>query len=217
MTPEELETKLKKLHEDFSIEIATGNLSDDDELPAWDIEITVEHPESHRSVSYVHDTIDCEHENDAINTVIENYGDDMLAEARAWAEDNIKPESLRLTVEVDAGSFADYNHNDGGDFTIWPEAEAETIHVAIRGDEEGYLADPDKVPLGWLNSAQIYAEPGMDQVTFTISVGDPRGAHAFRIYRDNGGIIHITFPTPDQGMLHTPLKEVRPGHYIVGH
>ena len=61
--------------------------------------------------------------------------------------------------------------------------------------------------LAWLNSAQIHLDPDHDEVTVTVSVGDPRGALAMTVGQDDDGHIYVHVPHPDAPMPH--LRDLR--------
>lgn len=91
--------------------------------------------------------------------------------------------------------------------------------------EDHYLREtfgahsPERAPLSWVNSAAISIDPGEDQVTVTISVGDPRGAFAFTVRRvtPNEGEPYLVMHTPYPGetMAHMPMEHVSDGTYRV--
>jgi hypothetical protein len=78
---------------------------------------------------------------------------------------------------------------------------------------------PEPMALSWANSAGIHLDPESDEITVTISVGDPRGAFACTVRQvtpDEGApylIMHT--PHPGEGWAHMPLTELHPGTYRV--
>lgn len=66
-----------------------------------------------------------------------------------------------------------------------------------------------------VNSAAI--DWNGDDLTVTISTGDPRGAFAMtvRVMDDGTRLLHV--PHPSNGLLHEPLTELHPGTYKIGY
>ena len=64
--------------------------------------------------------------------------------------------------------------------------------------------------LAWINSAAIHLDPDHDEVTVTVSVGDPRGALAMTVGQDDDGHIYVHVPHPDDPMPH--LRDLRYFH-----
>jgi DNA-directed RNA polymerase subunit RPC12/RpoP len=68
---------------------------------------------------------------------------------------------------------------------------------------------PEPVPLSWANSAGIRLNEDADEITVTISVGDPRGAFAFTVRRvtpDEGEpYLVMNTPYPGMGWAHMPI------------
>lgn len=75
----------------------------------------------------------------------------------------------------------------------------------------------ESIPLTWINSASIHADPGHDSVVVTISVGDPRGAFAMEAHRMDDGTLRLSVPYAGMPMPHAPLTELSRGFYRVGY
>jgi hypothetical protein len=67
----------------------------------------------------------------------------------------------------------------------------------------------------WLNSASVEVSAENDEVTFTASVGDPRGAFVFRIRRLQNGKLLIHTPYPGESFAHMATAEMGPGTLMV--
>ena len=81
--------------------------------------------------------------------------------------------------------------------------------------ENGYDG-AEKQHLGWLNSAKVWVSPEKEEISLTVSVGDPRGCFVLTLYRNSEGILHMRTPHPEDSLLHLPLTETMPGTYRVG-
>jgi hypothetical protein len=84
-------------------------------------------------------------------------------------------------------------------------------------DDQVSVHDWQLTPLTWCNSASINVHPDRDQVTVTISVGDPRGAFVMSAYRLDDGSLRLSVPYPGESMPHMPLHRIHDGFYHVGY
>lgn len=69
--------------------------------------------------------------------------------------------------------------------------------------------------VSWLNSASMKVSAENDEVTFTASVGDPRGAFVFRIRRLQNGKLLIHTPHPGESFAHMATTEMGHGTLMV--
>lgn len=99
--------------------------------------------------------------------------------------------------------------------------EVDTVDYFHRAENEGIVchvstaAENGELTQGehsWLNSARFAVED--DEVTLRVSVGDPRGALVFRVYRDRDDHIRVHFPHPSDPLPHIRLKQVSSGSYV---
>ena len=72
--------------------------------------------------------------------------------------------------------------------------------------------DPQAIPGSFANSASISVGE-YDEVTVTISVGDPRGAFAMTVDRMDDGTLRLSVPDPSDGFAHMPLTQIMPGMF----
>ena len=80
-----------------------------------------------------------------------------------------------------------------------------------ESDHDDYPAHrPEYIPGSFANSASISIGDD-DSVTVTISVGDPRGAFAMQVHRNDAGELFLSVPDPSDGMPHMNLTAIRPG------
>lgn len=77
------------------------------------------------------------------------------------------------------------------------------------------IHDWQRVPLTWCNSASIYTNTERDEVTVTISVGDPRGAFVMTVYRTDDGSLRLSVPYAGMSLAHAPLTELSPGFFRI--
>ena len=97
-----------------------------------------------------------------------------------------------------------------------------TSNEAYDGEARVTISNPDAengMPVAggvsWLNSASMEVSADKDEVTFTASVGDPRGAFVFRIRRLTDGRMLISTPHPGEGLAHMETEQVSDGLLMV--
>ena len=108
-----------------------------------------------------------------------------------------------------------------------PEFWAETAEGegAFVEDPDGFyvrISNPDAEnghdetagPLDWLNSARVTINPKHDEVTCSVSVGDPRGAFTFIVRRLTDGRILIHTPHPGETQ-HMDTKDIGRGTLVI--
>lgn len=95
------------------------------------------------------------------------------------------------------------------------DADGDCEHCDGTGEIE--VHEWDEVPLHWVNSASIHADPSCDRIMVTISVGDPRGAFVMSVERMSDGELRLSVPHEHMSMPHMPLQERGPGWFKVGH
>lgn len=76
--------------------------------------------------------------------------------------------------------------------------------------------DWEPVPLSWVNSASIDLREGYDEVTVSISVGDPRGAFVMTIRRTDDGRMFMHVPYENMPCPHMPLTHLHGGTFQLG-
>lgn len=89
--------------------------------------------------------------------------------------------------------------------------EASVVGVTLN--EEG--AYPRQAPLGWVNSARVIVSPEDDQVSVTISTGDPRGAFVMTVRRTGDGRLLLHVPHEGMSLPHEDIHEIRTGTFEV--
>lgn len=79
------------------------------------------------------------------------------------------------------------------------------------------------MPLSWCNAAAISLDPASDEVSVSISVGDPRGAFVFTVRRvpddadgQYAGRLLLHTPYPGEPCPHMRLTAIHPGTYVIG-
>lgn len=84
----------------------------------------------------------------------------------------------------------------------------EEATVRIVGDEEG----TERSGINrWFNSARINVDPDKDEVTCSVSVGDPRGAFVFTVRRTDDGTLQIHTPYPGESLPHMRTRQLHKG------
>lgn len=73
----------------------------------------------------------------------------------------------------------------------------------------------EPIPLHWANSASIHADTDCDEITVTISVGDPRTAFVMRVEHIDGELF-LSVPHASMSLPHMPLTERSPGWFKIG-
>lgn len=63
----------------------------------------------------------------------------------------------------------------------------------------------------WMNSAQVHVDPEADEVTLTVSVGDPRGGFVFTVRRLPDGRLLIHTPHPGESTPHVKTIQLHEG------
>jgi hypothetical protein len=96
--------------------------------------------------------------------------------------------------------------------------ECSARHEDEDEDEDGgplyHVAEP--IPGSFANSANIILDEEADEVTVTISVGDPRGAFAMTVRRNPDGKLYLSVPYAGMGWSHMPLTQVNDGYFRIG-
>lgn len=98
--------------------------------------------------------------------------------------------------------------------------EGDPLNVRVVLDEEGISSEYQ--PLAWCNSATINVDPSEDEVTVTISTGDPRGAFVMSIRRVPAGSEseyagRLVMDLPHAPGRHEKLTPITgDGSYLVG-
>lgn len=105
-------------------------------------------------------------------------------------------------------------------------ADGGTVAVVINEGAE----DHELRPLAWCNSARIHLDAKADEVTVTISTGDPRGAFGMSIRRipaiydgageitnpDKAGRLVMHVPYEGMSLAHEPLAHLHFGNFLIG-
>ncbi len=104
---------------------------------------------------------------------------------------------------------------DGEAVGVSYDGEDATVAIENPAAEDGAPTTSDG--LSWLNSARIFAEPSKDQVTLTVSIGDPRGAFSFQVRRTPDGQIVIHVPHPGESFAHMPTAWHHEGTLVITH
>lgn len=122
-------------------------------------------------------------------------------------------EGARVQVEWDAianGYVSEgWTCTDCGEsFERWRDAQKHG-----RDDHGATPANVEKIE-AVVNSAAI--DWTGDDMTVTISTGDPRGAFAMTVRRLNDGTRILHLPHPGESMPHEQLTEIHPGTYRIG-
>lgn len=76
--------------------------------------------------------------------------------------------------------------------------------------------DWEPIPLSWVNSASIDLRESHDEVTVSISVGDPRGAFVMTIRRTDDGRMFMHVPYENMSYPHMPLTRLHGGTFQLG-
>lgn len=95
----------------------------------------------------------------------------------------------------------------------YPEGGHDETTVGVTLNENG--AYPSQAPLGWCNSARIVVSPEDDEVSVTISTGDPRGAFVMSVSRASDGRLLLYVPHEGMSTPHEDIREIHPGTFEV--
>lgn len=75
------------------------------------------------------------------------------------------------------------------------EGDYTEVRINQAAKEEGY--EVQEGPLDWVNSVGVMIRPDRDEITFSVSAGDPRGAWVLRVWRGYDGRIRILSPSEE--------------------
>ena len=90
----------------------------------------------------------------------------------------------------------------------WASDEDPADIECLPATDDHTLAD---TPLSWANSASITLNPQLDEITVTISAGDPRSGLQLTVARTNDGHLLVFPPHAHDGNAHMPsLRYVDP-------
>lgn len=133
------------------------------------------------------------------------------------------PGEARANGDEEAG--ADYQCGNCGERLSPPDNNGTEFYRAMSNGDSACPAydgsDPDEphepefIPGSFANSAQVVVDDD-DSVTVTISVGDPRGAFAMTVRRNDAGELFLSVPHPSDGWPHMTLTEIHGGYYRIG-
>lgn len=95
-------------------------------------------------------------------------------------------------------------------------AGLEDGRLGCRSNDQAAVHEPEPMPCSFANSASISVDEEHDEVTVTISVGDPRGAFAMTVSRGHDGKLRLAVPYEGMGFAHMPLTKLDDGYYQIG-
>jgi hypothetical protein len=157
-----------------------------------------------------------------MDTGITIYGDEIYAgterepgEVTALGLDRVHVSmagEARCNGDEEAGAEQRCKHcgqalNDDGDAV---DGDADCIWQSADLEDGQAPHVPEYIPGSFANSASVSVGDD-DSVTVTISVGDPRGAFAMQVHRNDAGELFLSVPDPSDGMPHMNLTAIRPG------
>lgn len=116
---------------------------------------------------------------------------------------------MYLVTETEADEFT------SGEGTALGHSYDGTVSTRISNPDVENGFEVDAGPLDWFNSARMETNPDEDEVSFYISMGDPRGAFAFTVRRLPDGRIIMHTPAETDSLLHMPIKKVAPGTFEI--
>ncbi len=146
--------------------------------------------------------------NDALDTYCDAFRDAASDAIATRAREVLAQYPVPVAVDVD-GEFVDLDD---------PEDVA-GVAVVVNEDGDAHTARP----LAWCNSARISLDPDDDEITVSISTGDPRGAFTMTVRRvpadsdsQYAGRLVLHVPYAGMPLAHDTLSELHQGTYLIG-
>ncbi len=126
-----------------------------------------------------------------------------MEDSETVAEDDGTTRERRVTL-----------HTYGDTQPEFCDAPRITRQLPGYANPDGDDHEAEHIPGSFANSASISVSE-YDEVTVTISVGDPRGAFAMTVHRNDDGQLVLSVPDPSDGFAHMNLSPAGPGRFLI--
>lgn len=71
-------------------------------------------------------------------------------------------------------------------------------------------------PFTWAKNIAISFDEERDEIELAIATGEPRGGWTFKLCREPDGVVLMFLPHADMASPHEPIRELRPGTFVIG-
>lgn len=158
------------------------------------------------------------------NAAITIYGEESYTRGPVEAEEEVQLATDGID-RIHVSLPGEVRTNEGDQDA--PEWRCSECNDGLFGDGDGFSSFmeepctetddgahvPQRVPLSWPNSVWVDFDEKEDRISIGISVGDPRGAFVFSVYRMEDGTYRVSTPYPGEGMPHMELRQLNNGFY----